>query len=59
MIYQAIYNLFDNAVKFTNENGYIAVLLTERNTDIEVSIKTAAKAFSKKSFSKVLNDSIK
>jgi len=53
MIYQAIYNLFDNAVKFTNENGYIAVLLTERNTDIEVSIKNSGEGIQQKELSKV------
>ncbi len=41
MIYQAVYNLFDNAVKFTNNGGYIEVKLTEHNTDIEVSIKNS------------------
>ncbi len=53
MIYQAIYNLFDNAVKFTNENGYIAVLLTERNTNIEVSIKNSGEGIQQKELSKV------
>ena len=41
MIYQAIYNLFDNAVKFTNENGYIEVSLTEHPSNVEVTIKNS------------------
>lgn len=41
MIYQAIYNLFDNAVKFTNDGGYIEVSINERNTDIEISIRNS------------------
>lgn len=41
MIYQAIYNLFDNAVKFTNENGYIEVTLTERASSVDVTIRNS------------------
>ena len=41
MIYQVIYNLFDNAVKFTNENGYIEVNVTEHNAYVEISIKNS------------------
>ena len=41
MIYQAVYNLFDNAVKFTNENGYIEVALTEHPSSVEVTIKNS------------------
>ena len=41
MIYQAIYNLFDNAVKFTNENGYIEISMRDWGTSVEVTIKNS------------------
>lgn len=41
MIYQVIYNLFDNAVKFANEGGYICVELNELNDKIRISIKNS------------------
>ena len=53
MIYQAIYNLFDNAVKFTNEGGYIEVSLIEKHTEIEVSIKNSGEGIQKEELSKV------
>ena len=53
MIYQAIYNLFDNAVKFTNEGGYIEVSLVERSSDIEVSIKNSGEGIRQEELSKV------
>ena len=41
MIYQVVYNLFDNAVKFTNEGGYIAVNVTDNANMVQVSIKNS------------------
>lgn len=41
MIYQVIYNIFDNAVKFTNEGGYIKVTMNDLNNFIEVHIKNS------------------
>lgn len=41
MIYQVIYNIFDNAVKFTNEGGYINVSMNETENEIEVHIKNS------------------
>lgn len=41
MIYQAIYNLFDNAVKFTNESGYIEVSLEDLNDMVQIKIKNS------------------
>ncbi|MBR3149040.1 MAG: HAMP domain-containing histidine kinase [Eubacterium sp.] len=41
MIYQVIYNLFDNAVKFTNEGGYLKVNVTEGAEMVQVSIKNS------------------
>ena len=37
MIYQVIYNIFDNAVKFTNEGGYINVSMNEDDKKEELS----------------------
>ena len=53
MIYQAIYNLFDNAVKFTNDGGYIEVSLTERASDIEVSIKNSGEGIREEELSHI------
>ena len=53
MIYQAIYNLVDNAVKFTNEGGYIQVRLTETATQIELSIKNSGTGIKAEDLSRV------
>ena len=41
MIYQVIYNIFDNAVKFTNENGYIKIGIRDIGSKLEISIKNS------------------
>lgn len=41
MIYQVIYNIFDNAVKFTNEGGYINISMISTANEIEVHIKNS------------------
>lgn len=41
LIHQVIYNLIENAVKFTNENGYIAFSALETSYDITVSIENS------------------
>lgn len=41
MIYQVIYNLFDNAVKFTPEGGYISIFVSEYNSSIKIYIKNS------------------
>ena len=41
MIYQVVYNLFDNAVKFTNNGGYIAIEVSDDGDNIRISIKNS------------------
>ncbi|HIZ10863.1 MAG TPA: HAMP domain-containing histidine kinase [Candidatus Eubacterium faecavium] len=53
MIYQAIYNLVDNAVKFTNEGGYIEVRLKDSDTQIELSIKNSGTGIKAEDLSRV------
>lgn len=53
MIYQAIYNLFDNAVKFTGENGYIEVSITEHTSAVEVTIKNSGEGIKEEELSHI------
>ncbi|MBQ9531283.1 MAG: HAMP domain-containing protein [Eubacterium sp.] len=53
MIYQVIYNLFDNAVKFTNENGYIDISAEEKGNFVQVSIKNSGEGIDKKELSRI------
>ena len=48
MIYQVIYNLFDNAVKFTQRGGYISVSFAENNSDVMLYIKNSGEGISQK-----------
>lgn len=41
LIHQVIYNLIENAVKFTNENGYIEFNITEDNEQTDFSVKNS------------------
>ncbi len=38
LIHQVVYNLLENAVKFTNEGGYIKIKIRQRSNDMYVSI---------------------
>lgn len=53
MIYQVIYNLFDNAVKFTNDNGYIKINVVEKGEMIEISIKNSGNGIDSQELSKI------
>ncbi len=53
MIYQVIYNLFDNAVKFTNENGYIKIDVNEVGEKVEVSIKNSGEGIQPNELTKI------
>ncbi len=41
LMHQVIYNLIENAVKFTNENGYISFSATETKYDVSVAIENS------------------
>lgn len=53
MIYQVIYNLFDNAVKFTNENGYIDISVIESADMVEVSVKNSGEGINPSELSRI------
>lgn len=53
MIYQVIYNICDNAVKFTNDGGYIRVTMLDRADSVEVHIKNSGIGIQKEELSKV------
>lgn len=53
MIYQVIYNLFDNAVKFTNEGGYIAVDIRDKGEMLEISIKNSGEGIQSDELSRI------
>ena len=44
LIYQAIFNLADNAIKFAAENGEISVLVTEDEDNVRFAIKNDGKS---------------
>lgn len=52
-IEQVIYNLLDNAIKFTSENKSIYVTLTEKNDKIFVSVKDEGCGIPKESLNRV------
>ncbi len=41
LIHQVVYNLVENAVKFTNEGGYIKIRIRQRANDIYVTIRNS------------------
>lgn len=53
MIYQVIYNLFDNAVKFTNEDGYIEIGVKEDGNLVEIRIKNSGEGINPDELSRI------
>ena len=53
MIYQVIYNLCDNAVKFTNENGYIEIRIDERDKDFIFSVRNSGEGISSEEIGRI------
>lgn len=53
MIYQVVYNICDNAVKFTNDGGYIRVSLFDLNDKIEIHIKNSGIGIKQEELSRV------
>ncbi len=55
MIYQAFYNLVDNAVKFTNDGGYIEVNKTDTGDFCEISIKNSGHGIPEEDLPKIFD----
>lgn len=53
IIYQVVYNLVDNAVKFTNENGYIEVSAEKANDKVFIKIKNSGQGISSEEATKI------
>ncbi|MBQ9228589.1 MAG: HAMP domain-containing histidine kinase [Eubacterium sp.] len=53
MIYQVIYNLCDNAVKFTNDGGYIAISVRDQGEMLEVTVKNSGEGIKSDELSKI------
>lgn len=52
-IQQVIYNLIDNAIKFSNDNSYIDISVKERGEKIYISVKDTGAGIAKDSLDKI------
>ena len=55
LIYQVVYNLVENAVKFTDEGGWISFSFETKGSQIYVGIKNSGKGISKEDMPKVFD----
>lgn len=53
MLHQVVYNLFENAVKFVNINGYIEVKIKDESDRLTVSIKNSGEGISSEEVKRV------
>ncbi len=53
MIYQAVYNIVDNAVKFTNENGFIEVQMEDLDNAIKITIRNSGEGIKSDEISRI------
>lgn len=53
MIYQVIFNLVDNAVKFTNEGGFIEASVRQQNGKVFIKIKNSGSGISPEELTKI------
>ncbi len=53
LIHQAIYNLVDNAIKFTPENGNISFFLSKENKDLSFTVKNSGDGIPQKDLPRI------
>lgn len=53
LVHQVIYNLLDNAVKFTNENGTISVFASEDKEKVSITLRNSGAGLSKEDISRI------
>ena len=53
LLHQVLYNLLDNAVKFTNENGTVTFLAQEDNENVSITIRNTGAGLSKENTSRI------